>query len=157
MTNKHDPVDNALESLGHRQWPADFDNNQLKDKIMQDFQTKRSSSRFGGRGTLVALLVIGVLGVSGFAAAGGLDIVQTWFITAEINGEPVELGDTEVTVETDGEAATLSIDVGSIEGDFEEGDEITITASSQGDGLDGRSSVVETIEVAPTAKESDDD
>lgn len=152
MTSKHDPVDNALESLGGRQWPQEFDNNQLKDRIMQDFQSKRSNSRFGGRGVLVALLAIGTLGMTGFAAAGGLDLVQTWFITAEVNGEPVELDGAEVTVVTEGNTSTITVD--NIEGDFEEGEEVTITATNDGSGAGAQ---VKTVNVIPTAKTSDKD
>ena len=155
MTNRHDPVDNALEALGGRSWPGDFDNNKLKDRIMQDFQTKRTNSRFAGRGALVAMLAIGLLGATGFAAAGGLTMVQTWFISAEVNGEAVEIDDADVTVVTDGNSATITVD--GLEGDFEEGDEITITATSDVDGSVTQGGMVRTIEISPAEQPSESD
>ncbi len=132
VQGKQDPVDSVLESLGGRSWPGDYDNDKLKERIMQDFQTNSSVSRLGRRGALAATLAIAILGTAGFAAAGGLDLVRTWFVTAEVNGEPVDLSGADITVEEDGNTATITVD--NIQGDLKEGDVVTITATSGPDG-----------------------
>ena len=120
---------------------------------MQNFQTNRSRRSLRGRSTLVALLAIGALGATAFAAAGGLNMLQTWFLTAEVNGKPVELDGADVSVVTDGNTATITVD--GIEGDFKEGDEITITATSDGSGTVSSGAMVKTVKVVPAGEKSD--
>ena len=73
MQGKNDPVDNVMESLGSRPWPGDYDNQQLKERIMQKCNTQSSGSGFRGRGALVATLAFVLLGAVGFTAAGGIE------------------------------------------------------------------------------------
>jgi hypothetical protein len=90
-----DPLDSALESLRGRRWPGDQHNTQLKDKLMQQFHTRPSSSRFGRHGALLTALALVVLAGVGFAAAGGVEIVRGWFmtVTVEVDGEVVTVED----------------------------------------------------------------
>ncbi len=89
MHDQRDQVDEALDSLGDRRWPGDYNNTELKENLMQKFDTNRASRGLGRRGTLLAALAILTVGSVGFAAAGGIGMVQGWFITVEVNGEPV--------------------------------------------------------------------
>ncbi|MHC4609068.1 MAG: hypothetical protein ACYS7M_01820, partial [Planctomycetota bacterium] len=73
MQNQMDPLDSALESLRGRRWPGDQHNSQLKDKLMQQFHTRQSSSRLGRHGALLTALALVVLAGVGFAAAGGVE------------------------------------------------------------------------------------
>ncbi len=95
---------------------------------MQEFQTKRSSSRLGRHGALVATLAVLLLGTAGFAVAGGVEMVKGWFITVEVNGEIVDVDVADVTVETDGDMATLTIDIEDC--DIETDGEATVTITA---------------------------
>ena len=79
---------------------------------MREFRTRQSSSRLRRRGTLAATLALLVLGSAGFAAAGGVEMVKSWFVTVEvkINGEVVDVVDTEAIIESDGEQMTITIE-----------------------------------------------
>ena len=117
---------------------------------MQEFHTKRSFSTLSRRSMLVATLAILVLGPAGFAAAGGVDLIRGWFITVEVDGQVYEVDEADVTIETDGNTATLTIDVGEIDVDAEPGATATVTATAYGpvDGSDsGKSVTVETVNV----------
>lgn len=112
MQDQLDPIDNAFESLRGRQWPGAYHNHQLREKLMREFLTRQSSSRLRRRGTLIATLALLVLGSAGFAAAGGVEMVKSWFVTVEvkINGEVVDVVDTEAIIETDGDQMTITIE-----------------------------------------------
>ena len=99
---------------------------------MREFHTKRSHSLLGRRGALALALACVVLGTTGFAAAGGIEIVKGWFITIEVNGEPVDIGDADIDVRTDGDAVTITVD--GLDVDVEDGAVITITAGTCEDG-----------------------
>ncbi len=133
MKDPTDPVEAALESLGGRRWPGDFNDNPLKDKIMKDMQTQ-GSSMHSRRGALLAGVATLGLASVGFAAAGGFEMVSGWFITVEINGEQVEIDPTDIEIETDGNGvATITIDAA----DVPVGDGptvVTVTAVSSADG-----------------------
>jgi hypothetical protein len=60
----------------------------------------------------VAILALLVLGSAGFAAAGGVEMVKSWFVTVEvkINGEVVDVVETEAIIETDGDQMTITIE-----------------------------------------------
>ena len=94
---------------------------------MQEFRNQRTSSRLGRRGALIAALAVLLLGGAGFAAAGGVELVKDWFITVTVNGEPVEVTDADVTIETEGDSVTVSVDCLEIDGEFEEGATAEIT------------------------------
>ena len=98
---------------------------------MQDLRSNASDSRLGRRGALVAALAIVLLGTAGFAAAGGVEMVRGWFVTVEVNGVPVDVDDANIDIQTDGEMATITIDGLEVpEGDFEEGQVVTVTATA---------------------------
>ncbi len=61
---------------------------------------------------MVATLALLVLGSAGFAAAGGVELVKSWFVTVEvrINGEVVDVGETEAVIEIDGDQMTVTIE-----------------------------------------------
>ena len=112
MQDQPDPIDGAFESLRGRQWPGDYQNRQLREKLMQEVRTRQSSSRLRRRGTLVATLALLVLGSAGFAAAGGVELVKSWFVTIEvrINGEVVDVVETEAVIEIDGGQMTITLE-----------------------------------------------
>ncbi len=96
---------------------------------MRKFDTNRASRGLGRRGTLLAALAILTVGSVGFAAAGGVQMIQGWFITVEVNGEPVDFNEDAIQVESnDDGTVTLTIDGEAlgVEGG-EEGGEATIT------------------------------
>ncbi len=129
MHHQRTQVDDALDSLGDRRWPGDYNNPELKENLMQKFDTNRASRGLGRRGTLLAALAILTVSSVGFAAAGGVQMIQGWFITVEVNGEPVDFDEDAIQVESHGDGTvTLTVDGEAlgIEGG-EEGDEATIT------------------------------
>ena len=92
---------------------------------MQKFDTHRSSRGLGRRGTLLAALAVLTVGSVGFAAAGGIGMVQEWFITVEVNGEAVDFNGDAIQVEQAEGIVTLTVD-GSALG-VEGAEEATIT------------------------------
>ena len=147
MQNEHDPVDSALQSLGGQKWPGASHDPKLEEKLMRAFEDKRSTSRIRRHPLLAACLAVLVLGSFGFAAAGGIEMVRSWFVTIEVNGEvittqeviPDENGNAEFDlppIEVDGDEATvtkITIDSGEVE---EDGDGTTkmVTVSLDEDG-----------------------
>jgi len=133
VQGRNDPVDDVLESLGGRPWPGDYDNRQLKEKIMQKCHTQSSRSSFRSRGALIATLAFVLLGAVGFTAAGGFEMIKGWIITAEVEGGGnVTIDEDDVSIETnDDGVTTITIDGAEVEG-AEEGATVTITATSAG-------------------------
>ena len=109
MQDQFDPVDGALESLKGRTWPGSNDNEETRNKLMQEYQSKRASSRLGRRGMVIAALAILVLGGAGFAAAGGVEVIRGWFITVEIDGRVIDLDNADMTIETEGDMTIVTI------------------------------------------------
>lgn len=146
MQNENDPVDSALRSLGGQKWPGASHNPELEEKLMRAFENRGSTSKIRRHPLLAACLAVLVLGSVGFAAAGGIEMVRSWFVTIEVNGEvidslevvPDENGNAEFDIppiETeDGEmtVATISIDAG--ESGDDEGGEKTISVTLDEDG-----------------------
>ncbi len=96
---------------------------------MRKFDTNRASGGLGRRGTLLAALAILTVSSVGFAAVGGIGMIQGWFITVEVNGESVDFNEEAIQVEShDDGTVTLIVDGAAlgIEGG-EEGDKATIT------------------------------
>ncbi len=96
---------------------------------MQKFDRNPRSHSFGRRGTLLAALAILTVGSAGFAAAGGVQMVRGWFITVEVNGEPVAVNEDAIHVEEHGDGTvTLTVDGEAlgVEGG-KKGDQATIT------------------------------
>ncbi len=101
MRNESDPVDDALESLRGRSWPGDRHNLELESRLMREFASKKAAtSRLGGHRVLIAALAVVLLGSVAFAAAGGMGLFKSLFVTMEVNGEEVEIG--EVVLDENG-------------------------------------------------------
>ncbi len=116
---------------------------------MQEFQTKRSSSRLGRHRVLAATLAVLLLGTAGFAAAGGVEAVKSWFITVELNGEQIDLELTDITIDTEGDTTTMTVDMGEL--DVEADGEATVTVTATAQDLQGERPV--TIHVIGTKPE----
>ncbi len=132
MRNQPNELDNALDSLGKRRWPGDYNNQELKENLMQKFDTNPPSRSFGRRGPLLAALAIMTVGSVGFAAVGGVQVVRGWFVTIEVNGERVDFVEAAIQIEeNDDGTVTLSVDgeaLGVEGGEEGEVQTITITA-----------------------------
>jgi len=103
MSSPVDPVEDALRSIGGRNWPGDDYNHNLENRLMREFNTRSTTTSFLARHRVLlpALAVLIVAGV-GFAATGGIAMIQSWFVTVSVDGE--ELGTQEVTLNPDGSA-----------------------------------------------------
>ena len=128
MPNKLDPVDCALQSLAGQQWPGGNHNHELENKLMRAFEANKSVSRIGQHRVLIPVLVVLVLGSVAFAAAGGVGLIKSWFVTTEINGEVVDVR--EIVPNEDG-SASFTIPVTAAEG------ENTISLSLEGEANPG--------------------
>ncbi len=160
MNDHHDPVDGALESLGGRQWPGQYDNHKLKDRIVTDLKSKRTPSKFGSRGAIVASLAILILGTAGFAAAGGIGMVRGWFITVEVNGVPIDVDDADIHIEEDGDTVSITLDSANLPVDVEGGEAvITVVASPESDAqvIIGDDQEATTIDISVTESQPPDD
>lgn len=93
MPNELDSVDRALHSLAGRQWPGSAHNHQLETRIMQEFDTHKPATLFSRHRILIPALAILILGSLGFAAAGGIQLVRSLFVTTSINGEVVDVSE----------------------------------------------------------------
>ena len=114
---------------------------------MRAFEDRGSTSKIRRHPLLAACLAVLLLGSLGFAAAGGIELVRSWFVTIEVNGEvittqeviPDENGNAEFDIPPieveDGEVAvtTITIDSGEEE-DEDDGTMKTITVSLDEDG-----------------------
>jgi len=145
VRNEHDPVDSALQSLGGQKWPGASHDNELEEKLMRAFDSKRSVSRFGRHPVLVSALAVLLLGSLGFAAAGGIEMVRSWFVTIEVNGEVI--GPLEVVPDENGNA---EFDIPPIEIEGDEAAVATITIDSgecgEGDGEGSTKTVSVTLD-----------
>lgn len=117
MQNEPDPVDAALESLRGRQWPGDQPNSQLKEKLMSEFHKNNTTSLLRRHSITVGILAVLVFGSVGFAAAGGVEYVQSWFITVQVNGQEVDIDEANVKIEViDDEVISITLDSAEIDG-----------------------------------------
>jgi hypothetical protein len=161
VQNHWDPVEDALASLGGRRWPKEYDNIQLKDKIMNSVQTKQSGSSLRRRPALAATLALLVLGSAGFAAAGGIQMIKGLIVTVEVEGVDgsITVDMAKADIQTDGDMTTITLDRDDldIDGDIGDGAKITITATSDGGMLrtvmDADGNVIQTT---PVNASSDD-
>lgn len=125
MHHQRDQVDDALDSLGERRWPGDYNNPELKEKLMQKFDTSGPSRGLGRRGTLLAALAILAVSSGAFAAGGGVQMIQGWIITVKVSGEAVNIKGDAIQVEShDDGTVTLTVDSAAL---GVEGDAGTIT------------------------------
>lgn len=58
---------------------------------MQEFSKNRSTRFTARRPVLVAACAVFLVGGGAFAAAGGIDLIKSLFVTVEINGQPVQI------------------------------------------------------------------
>ena len=142
MRRELDPADRALQSLRGQQWSGDPFNIELEKRLMQAYEAHRPAARMGRYRVVVPVLAILVIAGVAFAAAGGVALVKSWFVTTKINGEVV---DTRQVVPNEDGSATFSVPVGpaqegtqvvemSIEGDGSDaGGMKTVTITSDGD------------------------
>ena len=80
---------------------------------MREFNANRSEKHPRRRLIMAAALAFVLLGGAGFAAAGGVEMVKSWFITIEVDGQPiaVEDFDGDITIEEDGEMTTVTVEL----------------------------------------------
>lgn len=90
MKHDHDIVDSALNTLRSGSWTGSF-NPQLEEKLMQEFDRNRSSSRVARHPVWAAAIAILVLGGGAFAAGGGIDMIKSLFVTVEVAGEQLHV------------------------------------------------------------------
>ena len=143
MRNEHDPVDSALQSLGGQKWPGASHNPKLEDKLMRAFENRGSASKIRRHPLLAACLAVLVLGSLGFAAAGGIEMVRSWFVTIEVDGEVI--GPLEVVPDENGNAE-FDIPPIEIEGDEAAVATISIDTGECGDGEGGMRTVNVTLD-----------
>ena len=143
MRNEHDPVDSALQSLGGQKWPGASHNPKLEDKLMRAFEDKGSTSKIRRHPLLAACLAVLLLGSLGFAAGGGIEMVRSWFVTIEVNGEVI--GPLEVVPDENGNAE-FDIPPIEIEGDEAAVATISIDTGETGDGEGGMKTVSVTLD-----------
>jgi hypothetical protein len=146
MKTHIDPVERALQSLGGRQWPGANHNPELEQRLMQSFENHPPASLFARHKILVPALIVLFLAGASFAAAGGIDLIRSWFLTIEVNGTVVHSG--EIQLDENGEA-TLTLPQGSLQADGN--GEVTVGLEVQGDASDG--AAMKTISITDGEKE----
>ncbi len=112
---------------------------------MRAFENRGSTSEIRRHPLLAACLAVLLLGSLGFAAGGGIEMVRSWFVTIEVNGEVI--GSLEVVPDENGNA---EFDIPPIEVDGDEAVVTTITIDSgecgEGDGEGGMKTVSVTLD-----------
>jgi hypothetical protein len=103
-----DPVAGALQALKSQQWAGGTHNDDLEERLMREFDVKGGASRFSRHRLLAVAAAVLLIGGAGFAVAGGLDMVRSWFVTVEIGPGAIEI---EEGVLEEGEMVTATIDV----------------------------------------------
>ena len=90
MLHNPDSVDRALESLGRRAWPGATVDPELESKLMREFQPHARAPFLARHRVLVPLVAILLLGSAAFAAAGGIRLIRSLFVTTRVNGQVVD-------------------------------------------------------------------
>lgn len=113
MHNDQDPVDVALNYLRSTARAPFIPDAKLEEKLMRSFDNNSTSSRLAKYRTLLIASAVTMLGGAGFAAAGGADVVKSWFVTVELTGEDgqVFIAVLEPVEGKDG-TATMDLDLG---------------------------------------------
>ncbi len=111
MSDRPDPVERALQSLGGRQWPHDAGHAELEQNLMQSFETQTHRSFFARHRVVIPIVAILVMAIGGFAMAGGVRLIQSWLATVAVNGQVVHTG--EVVPDENGQA-TITLPEGSL-------------------------------------------
>jgi hypothetical protein len=83
MNDECDSVEQAMQALKARSRGRAMSDLKMEDRLMQEFSRVRGQRR---RRRTVAVAAIAALAVSsaGFAAAGGVDMVKSWFVELEL-------------------------------------------------------------------------
>ena len=131
MRQKPDPLDSALQSLRRQQWPGEAPDPQIREKLMQAFESNRSVSRLGHHRLLIMILAFLVVASAGFAAVGGVDMVRSWFVTTEINGQVI---DARAVVPDENGVARFTIPPVPIDGEGQAEISMTIEGAAAGEG-----------------------
>ena len=91
MNCDHDQTERALTSLRSVQWDGPTFDPTLEEKLMNQFSTQQSNTSARRRvGPIVALAIV-LVGGGAFAAAGGIDMIRSLFVTVDIEGQPVQV------------------------------------------------------------------
>jgi hypothetical protein len=109
MRKELDPADRALQTLRGRQWSGDPFNIELEKRLMQAYDAHKPAARMARYRVVVPVLAILVIAGVAFAAAGGVALVKSWFVTTKINGEVV---DTREVVPNEDGSAKFSVPIG---------------------------------------------
>jgi hypothetical protein len=132
MGTHMDPVDDALQSLVGRQWPGANHNPELEQRLMQNFENPPPVSLLARHKILVSVLAVLLLAGVSFAAAGGVELIRSWFLTIQVNGTVVHSG--EIQVDEHGQD-TLTLPKGSLQAD--QNGQVTVGLEMHGDASDG--------------------
>lgn len=111
MSDRIDPVDRALQSLGGRHWPNAAGNSELEQRLMQSYGTQSTASFFARHRVLIPTVAILAMAAAGFAAVGGVGLIKSWFATVTVNGKVVHTG--EIVPDENGRA-TITLPEGSL-------------------------------------------
>lgn len=111
MPRSSDPVDNALDSLRSRAWPSNRHNSQLEMQLMRAFNHRRQVLFGYHHRVLLPVLAVLLVGSIGFAAAGGVEWIQSWFVTVTVDGTTV--GTHEVPLSLEG-TAEFDVELGEL-------------------------------------------
>lgn len=151
MSTTNDPVKDALKSLRSRQWSGDPLNNELEEKLMEQFQSHSAGSRRVRHRTVAAALATVLICSVGFAAVK-YDTIKTWLVTLEIDGvstsveltqlSPDEAAEASLTIDTPNGVADVSISRWESEDGSEAGMKVLV---QQGDGSGNETEVEEVI------------
>jgi hypothetical protein len=99
---------------------------------MQNFENPPPASLLARHKILVSALAVLLLAGASFAAAGGVGLIRSWFLTVQVNGNVVHSGE----IQLDGQGqATLTLPKGSLQADQD--GQVTVGLEMSGDASDG--------------------
>ncbi len=137
MSDHMDPVDRVLQSLGGRHWPRATGHAELEKRLMKTFAARSTASFYARHRILISAAGIVALATAGFAAAGGVGLIKSWFMTVTVNGKVVQAG--EVVPGEDGQTVIRLPD-----GALPEG-ENRVTVTLEGNADEGSGPVTVTV------------
>ncbi len=115
MHENHDPLDRALASLRSQQWTGQSHRTKLEEELMNQFNSRHSTTSVHKHRTLIASLAVLLIGGVGFAATGGTETVRRIFVTLKLagpNGEEVQGCVLEMLEEGVDGPITIDLDMG---------------------------------------------
>lgn len=115
MHENHDPLDRALSSLRSQQWTGQSHRTKLEEELMNQFNSRHSTTSVHKHRTLIASLAVLLIGGVGFAATGGTETVRRIFVTLKLagpNGEEVQGVVIEMLEEGVDGPVTIDLDMG---------------------------------------------